>query len=72
MDIRPLFGSSNPTSLTLTISQLENLMPYANDEYLQISKLYPDLSPKQACYAYLEENNYTYKGPWVFTAELTP
>ncbi|HET9824067.1 MAG TPA: hypothetical protein VFP87_01970, partial [Chitinophagaceae bacterium] len=38
-------GSSNPTSLTLTIPQLENLMPYANDEYLQISKLYPGLSP---------------------------
>ena len=65
-------GSSNPTSLTLTIPQLENLMPYANDEYLQISKLYPGLSPKQAFYSYLEENNYTYKGPWVFTVKLTP
>jgi hypothetical protein len=65
-------GSSNPTSLTLTIPQLENLMPYANDEYLQISKLYPGLSPKQAFYTYLEENNYTYKSPWVFTVKLSP
>lgn len=65
-------GSSNPTSLTLTIPQLENLIPYANDEYFQIPSLYPGLSPKQAFYTYLEENNYTYKGPWVFTVELTP
>lgn len=65
-------GSSNPTSLTLAIPQLENLMPLVNDEYLQIPKLYPDLSAKQAFYKYLEENNYTYKGPWVFTVKLIP
>lgn len=65
-------GSSNPTSLTLAIPQLENLMPLVNDEYLQIPKLYPDLSAKQAFYKYLEENNYTYKGPWVVTVKLIP
>ena len=65
-------GSSNPTSLTLTIPQLENLIPFSNDEYLQVPKLYPDLSAKQAFYTYLKENNYTYKGPWMFTVKLIP
>jgi DNA-binding CsgD family transcriptional regulator len=66
-------GSSNPTFLTFTIPQLENLMPYMQgDAYLQLPTLYPGLSEKQAFYKYLEEKGYTYKGPWVFTVELTP
>lgn len=73
--IKSLFpiGSKSPTSLTLTIPQLENLMPYLHENsYFQLPVLFPDLSEKQAYYKYLEENNYTYKGPWVFTFELTP
>ena len=66
-------GSSNPTSLTFTIPQLENLMPYMQgDAYFQLPTLYPGLSEKQAFYKYLEEKGYTYKGPWVFTVELIP
>ena len=73
--IKSLFpiGSNSPTSLTLTIPQLENLMPYVRENsYFQLPKLYPGLSEKQAYYKYLEENNYTYKGPWMFTVELIP
>ncbi len=65
-------GSRNPSSLTLTIPQLENLMPYASDEYLQIPQLYPGLSAQKAFYQYLEDNNYTYKGPWTFKVGFIP
>jgi len=66
-------GSSDPTSLTLTIPDLENLMPYLVENlFFQLPTLYPGLSEKQAYHKYLEENGYTYKGPWVFTVELVP
>ncbi len=66
-------GSSNPTSLTLTIPDLENLMPYLLDEnpLYQLPTVYPGLSEKQAYHKYLEENGYTYKGPWKFAVDLT-
>ncbi|MFN8414343.1 MAG: helix-turn-helix transcriptional regulator [Anaerolineales bacterium] len=73
--IKMLFpiGDKNPTSFILTIPQLENLTPYLNkDIYLQLPQLYPGLNPRQAYYKYLEENNYTYKGPWMFTVDLVP
>lgn len=67
-------GSSNPRSLTLTIPDLENLMAYIADEnpIRQLPTLYPGLSEKQAFQTYLEENGYTYTGPWKFTVELKP
>jgi hypothetical protein len=53
--------------------ELENLMLYVQgDAYFQIPTLYPGLSAKQAFYKYLEENGYTYKGPWTFTVDLKP
>jgi len=64
-------GSSNPTSLTLTIPQLEKSEP----ELLvtnQFSMDYPGLSEKQAYYKFLEEHGNVYKGPWTFTIELMP
>ena len=66
-------GNSNPTSLTLTIPDLENLIPYLQDEnpLYQLPTVYPGLSEKQAYHKYLEENGYTYKGPWKFTVDLT-
>ena len=72
--IRFQTGSSNPTSLTLTIPELENLMGYGTDEspLSQLPTLYPGLSEKQAFHKYLEENGFTYKGPWKFTVELKP
>jgi len=64
-------GSSNLTSLTFTMPELENLMPYLQgNAYFQLPTLYPGLSEKQAFYKYLEENGYTYKGPWIFTVDL--
>lgn len=66
-------GSSHPTTLTFTLPELENIIPYLqSDVYFQLPTLYPDLSAQQAYYKYLEENGYTYKGPWTFTAELKP
>jgi DNA-binding CsgD family transcriptional regulator len=66
-------GSNNPASLMLTIPELENILPYLRgDSYLQLPKLYPRLSEKQAYFKYLEENGYTYKGSWSFKVELTP
>jgi hypothetical protein len=67
-------GSTKPTSLTLTMLALENLMPYASPDTPldQLPTLYPGLSPKEAYYTYLDENGYTYKGPWEFTVELKP
>lgn len=65
-------GSRNPTSLTLNIPDLENLISYGFDPnpLLQLPALYPGLNEKQAFQTYLEENGYTYKGPWVFEVEL--
>lgn len=66
-------GSSNPTSLTFTMPEFENHIPYLQgDAYFQLPTLYPGLSEKEAFYKYLEENGYTYKGPWTFTVELKP
>lgn len=67
-------GSTNPTYLTLTIPDLENLSPYLSNEnpLAQLPTLYPGLSEKQAIHAYFEENGYTHKGPWKFTVELKP
>ncbi|HLO27916.1 MAG TPA: hypothetical protein VK249_02200, partial [Anaerolineales bacterium] len=64
-------GSSDPTSLTLTIPELENLDP---DILLtnQLLTNYPGLSEKEAYQTYLEEHGKTYKGPWVFKVELVP
>jgi DNA-binding CsgD family transcriptional regulator len=62
-------GSSNPTSLTLTIPALEKSAP----DILLTNQLvldYPGLSEKQAYYKYLEEHGNIYKGPWVFKVEL--
>lgn len=64
-------SSSNPTSLTLTIPQLEKSEPdllVAN----QFSVEYPGLSEKQAYYKSLEEHGNVYKGVWTFTVDLTP
>jgi DNA-binding CsgD family transcriptional regulator len=64
-------GSSNPTSLTLTIPQLEKSAPdllVAN----QFSVDYPGLSEKQAYYKFLEEHGNVHKGAWTFTIKLTP
>ncbi len=64
-------GSSDPTSLTLTIPQLEKTEP---DILLtnQLSIDYSGLSEKQAYYKYLEEHGNVYKGPWTFTIALKP
>ncbi len=64
-------GSSNPTSLTLIIPQLEKTDP---DVLLtdQLIRDYPGLSPKDAYYKYLEEHGNTYKGPWTFDVKLAP
>lgn len=64
-------GSSNPTSLTLTIPALERSAP----DILLTNQLvldYPGLSEKQAYHKYLEEHDNIYKGPWVFMVELIP
>jgi len=64
-------GSSNPTSLTLTIPKLEKSAP----DVLMIHQLftdYPSLSARQAYYKYLEEHGNIYKGPWIFTVKLVP
>jgi DNA-binding CsgD family transcriptional regulator len=64
-------GSSNPTSLTLTIPELENIEP----DILMTTQLltdYPGLNAKEAYATYLEEHGKTYKGPWRFKINLTP
>lgn len=64
-------GSSAPTSLILTIPALEKSAP----EMLlnnQFAADYPGLSAKQAYHKFLEEHGNIYKGPWVFTVQLTP
>jgi hypothetical protein len=64
-------GSSDSTSLTLTIPKLENIEP----DILMTNQLltdYPGLSPKEAYYTYLDEQGRTYKGPWTFNVELVP
>jgi DNA-binding CsgD family transcriptional regulator len=63
-------GGSDPTSLTLTVPELENQAP----EMLltdQLLRDYPGLSPKEAYHTYLEEHGNLYKGPWSFTVDLT-
>ncbi|PKN94784.1 MAG: hypothetical protein CVU44_02965 [Chloroflexi bacterium HGW-Chloroflexi-6] len=64
-------GSSNPTSLTLTIPQLEKSEPYLLVTN-QLLMDYPGLSEKQAYYKFLEEHGNVYKGTWTFRIELTP
>jgi DNA-binding CsgD family transcriptional regulator len=64
-------GSSNPTSLTLTVPELENIEP----DILMTGQFltdYSGLSAKEAYYTYLAEHGKTYKGPWIFTVNLTP
>ena len=63
-------GSSNPTSLTLTIPKLEKLAP----DVLLTNQLvinYPGLGAREAYYKYIEEQGNVYTGPWIFTVELT-
>jgi hypothetical protein len=64
-------GSSAPTTLMLTIPQLDKTVP---DAFLtnQLAADYPGLSPKEAYYTFLEEHGDTYKGPWIFTIQLKP
>jgi hypothetical protein len=64
-------GSTNPTSLTLTIPSLEKLeLEVAFMD--QLAANYPGMSIREAYSKYLEEHGNTYKGPWVFNVELTP
>jgi hypothetical protein len=64
-------GSNDPTTLMLTIPQLDKTVPelFLTD---QLATNYPGLSPKEAYYTYLEEHGATHKGPWTFTVQLTP
>jgi DNA-binding CsgD family transcriptional regulator len=64
-------GTSNPTSLTLTIPDLENILPYLQSA-IDLDALYPGLRKREAYHTYLEENGFTYKGPWIFTVNLVP
>ena len=59
-------------SLTLTVPDLENFMPFLQDPTVELSDLYPGLSKRQAYHTYLAEHGATYPGPWVFHVELTP
>ena len=61
-----------PTPLTLTISDLENLMPFVRDPNVELSDLYPSLSKRQAYHTCLKEQGGAYPGPWMFHVELTP
>lgn len=68
-------GTGNPTSLRLTVPEIENLMPFIQNpdvDRSRLSELYPGLSPRQAYHTYLEEQGATHRGPWVFDVELTP
>ena len=68
-------GTSNPTSLRLTVPEIENLMPFIQNpdvDLAKLSELYPGLSQREAYHTYLEEQGATHKGPWVFDVELTP
>jgi hypothetical protein len=65
-------GTSNPTSLRLTVPEIENLMPFIQNPDIELSELYPGLSIREAYHTYLEEQGATYKGPWVFDVDLTP
>jgi hypothetical protein len=64
-------GTNNPTSLTLTIPDLENRLPFLQSP-IDLDALYPGLGKRQAYHTYLEENGFTHKGPWVFNIELVP
>ena len=63
-------GVSNPTSLRLTIPEIENLMPFIQNPNIELSGLYPGLRIQEAYHTYLDEQGATYKGPWVFDVEL--
>ena len=64
-------GTGSPTSLKLTIPDLENIQPYLQSS-VAFDKLYPGLSKRQAYHTYLDENGFTHEGPWVFDIELVP
>jgi DNA-binding CsgD family transcriptional regulator len=64
-------GTSNPTSLTLTIPDLENMLPFLQGK-IDLDMLYPGLGPRQAYHTYLEEQGSTFEGPWVFNIQLVP
>ena len=64
-------GSIQPTSLTLTIPELEKSEPDIIVKN-QFSIDYPGLSEKQAYHKFLEEHGDVYKGPWSFTIKLVP
>ena len=64
-------GTSNPTSLKLTIPSIDNILPYLQTP-IDLVALYPGLSKRQAYHTYLHENGYTVDGPWVFQIELVP
>lgn len=64
-------GKGNPTSLKLTIPDLENMLPFLQSP-IDLDALYPGLGKRQAYHTYLEENGFTHKGPWVFNIELVP
>lgn len=68
-------GTSNPTSLRLTVPEIENLMPFIQNpdvDLIRLSELYPGLSQREAYHTYLEEQGATHKGPWMFDVELKP
>jgi len=64
-------GTAHPTTLTLTIPELENVEP---DILLtdQLAADYPGLRPKEAYFTYLAEHGKVMKGPWVFNIQLKP
>ena len=64
-------GSTNPSSLSLTIPKLEQSAP---DVLLsnQLILDYPGLEPKLAYSTFLEEHGNTYKGVWAFHINLIP
>lgn len=64
-------GTSNPTSLKLTIPSIDNILPYLQSP-IDLDMVYPGLSKRQAYHTYLEENGYTIQGPWIFDVELIP
>jgi DNA-binding CsgD family transcriptional regulator len=64
-------GTSNPTSLQLTITSIDNILPYLQSP-IDLDALYPGLPERQAYHTYLEENGYTIQGPWTFDIELIP
>jgi DNA-binding CsgD family transcriptional regulator len=64
-------GSNKPTSITLTIPQLERSEPDLLVKN-QFQKDYPGLSEKQAYFKFLEEHGDVFQGPWTFNIILNP